>query len=176
MSFSTLIFSFSDYAFPEIVNWYVILVLIFYFPILIMLIIFSWGFFLAICLSSFLKKRFYLFIFREGEGRERGRERNIDLGEIHQVVASHATQPASQACALWESKQLPQFTGQHSVHGATAARALCLSSLEKCLFNFCQFFNGVFFLLLSHGNVSYVHPYQMICECFLPFFRLSSQS
>ena len=49
--------------------------------------------------SSFLKKRFYLFIFRQ---REREEERE---GEKHQcVVASHApllgTWPTTQACAL----------------------------------------------------------------------------
>ena len=44
-------------------------------------------------IPNFFKKDFYLFIFRarEREGRrERDRERNIDVWEIHQLVASHA--------------------------------------------------------------------------------------
>ena len=42
--------------------------------------------------SSFKKKRFYLF-FKRGEGRKKERERNIDVWEKHQWVAS-CTPPA----------------------------------------------------------------------------------
>ena len=38
---------------------------------------------------SFFRKRFYFYLFLErGEGREKERERNIDVPEIHQMVAS----------------------------------------------------------------------------------------
>ena len=40
---------------------------------------------------SFFFLRFYLFIFRE-RGREREREKNINLWEIHGLVASHTPQ------------------------------------------------------------------------------------
>ena len=36
-----------------------------------------------------LKKRFYLFIFERGEGREKESARNIDVREKHRLVASH---------------------------------------------------------------------------------------
>ena len=39
------------------------------------------------CLSFFLK-RFYLFILERWEGKEKEKERNIDVQEIHQLVDS----------------------------------------------------------------------------------------
>ena len=59
--------------------------------------------------------RFYLFIFRE-KRREEEKERNIDVPEIHQLVASRmptsgGTWPTTQACALTENR-----TSSLSVH------------------------------------------------------------
>ena len=54
-------------------------------------------------MSHFLKDYIYLFL-EKGEGREKERERNIDMWEIHWLVASHTAQmgtwPATQACTL----------------------------------------------------------------------------
>ena len=43
-------------------------------------------------------KRLYLFIFREREGREKERERNIDVREIYLSVASHIPPTGDLAC------------------------------------------------------------------------------
>ena len=77
------------------------------------------------CGCPFLKKRFYLFIFIErGEGRENERERNINVW-------------LPVTCPLWGPSLQPRhvpwlgiklvtlwFTGQHSIHWATPARAI----------------------------------------------------
>ena len=52
------------------------------------------------------KKRFYLFNVREGEGREKRRERNIDVGEKHPSVAS-CTRPTGD----WPANQASALTG-----------------------------------------------------------------
>ena len=39
-----------------------------------------------------------LFIFREEKGREKERERNINVQEIHQLVASHTPLTGDLAC------------------------------------------------------------------------------
>ena len=57
-------------------------------------------------------KKYILFIFREGEGREKERERNIDVQETYQSVASCMPPSGDLACNPgtcpdWESKQQP---------------------------------------------------------------------
>ena len=58
-------------------------------------------------------QRFYIFIFRErGEGNVKERERNIDVLEIHQLVASHTPPTGDLAhnpgvCPDWASKRRP---------------------------------------------------------------------
>ena len=47
----------------------------------------------------------YLFLERR-EGREKERERNISVQEIHWSVASH-TPPTGDLCPDWESSQQP---------------------------------------------------------------------
>ena len=54
--------------------------------------------------ATFKKNFIYLFLER-GEGREKERERSINVGEIHQSAASHAPPTGdlagkTQACAL----------------------------------------------------------------------------
>ena len=57
----------------------------------------------------------YLFIYlfsERGEGREKERERNINVQEIHQLVASHMPPNGHLArnpgmCPDWESNQRP---------------------------------------------------------------------
>ena len=60
-----------------------------------------------------LKKRFYLFIFREGGRREKERERNISVWVplVHPLLG---TWPSTQACALTGNQ-----TGDPSVHRPT---------------------------------------------------------
>ena len=60
--------------------------------------------------ASFFKD-FYLFILERGEGREKKRERNIDVRNIHQLNLVHAP-TGEQTCNLgmcpdWESNQRP---------------------------------------------------------------------
>ena len=47
-------------------------------------------------------KIFYLFIFREGGGREKDRERNIDVW----LPLALGTRPTMQACALTENQTI----------------------------------------------------------------------
>ena len=67
----------------------------------------------------------YLLLGR-GKEREKKRERNVNVLEIHRLVAS-PTSPAG-----WQTRHVPRmgielvtfwFTGWHSIHWATAARA-----------------------------------------------------
>ena len=54
-----------------------------------------------VCVCFFL--RFYLFIFREGDGWENERERNVNVRNINCCISympQLGTQPAAQACAL----------------------------------------------------------------------------
>ena len=67
-------------------------------------------------------KTSYLFIFREGEGKEKDRERNINgwLPLVHPLLG---TWPATQACALtgnWTGD--PLVRRPSSIHWATPAR------------------------------------------------------
>ena len=64
----------------------------------------------------------YLFLVR-GEGREKEKEGNSDVWEIHHIVASstcpttrHVPWPGIEPVTLW-------FTGWHSIHRATLASA-----------------------------------------------------
>ena len=61
--------------------------------------------------GTFFFLRLYLFIFRE-KGREKERERNIDVQEIHQWVASGTPPTGNLAhnpgmCPDWESNWQP---------------------------------------------------------------------
>ena len=78
--------------------------------------------------SNIFFKRFYLFIFTE-RGREGERERNIDVREIHLLVASRTPPTEDLTC---NPRHVPwlgiepatlQFTDWHSIHWATPARA-----------------------------------------------------
>ena len=71
---------------------------------------------LSIAPGSFLlltTKQFYLFIFERGEGREKERERNIDVREKLRSVASHApllgTQPAETRPVPWPGTEPVTF-------------------------------------------------------------------
>ena len=71
-----------------------------------------WDFFVLFCV------RFYLFIFREGEGKEKERGRNISVREKHQSVASqrHPDWELNRwPFALWNDAQLtePHWSGQN---------------------------------------------------------------
>ena len=76
-------------------------------------------------LTFLFKKKIFIYLFLE-RGRERERE-----GEKHQcVVASHAPATGDLACnpgicpRLGIELETLWFTGQHSIHRATQARAL----------------------------------------------------
>ena len=81
--------------------------------------------------NNFFLQIIYLFILEREEGREKERERSINVWEKHQcVVASHMpptgdmTWPATQVCALTGNPTgNPWFAGRHSIHWATQARA-----------------------------------------------------
>ena len=83
-------------------------------------------------ISFFL--RFYFFLER-GEGREKERERNIHVWEIHQSVAprTHLTGDLAHnpgLCPDWESNQwsFSSKAGQHLIHWATPDRATVIIS------------------------------------------------
>ena len=56
---------------------------------------------------SFFKKRFYLFIFREGEGREK-EERNIDVRKKPRLVAPGMSRKKHWLVAFGCGDQTPQ--------------------------------------------------------------------
>ena len=73
--------------------------------------LFSWHVILDLLTISFLK-RFYLFIFWEKRGREKERERNTSVREIHCLVASRVSSTRDLAhnpgmCPDWELNQRP---------------------------------------------------------------------
>ena len=82
-------------------------------------------------------QRFYIFIER-GEGKEKERERNIDMWEILRLVVLYTPNwgPGRQPWHVpWlEIKPMTLwFTGQHSTHWTTLARA------SFCIFGFLYF-------------------------------------
>ena len=73
---------------------------------------------------------FFFFLhfiyFQREEGREKVRERNMDVGENTAAFCKPPSgyQARNQACALTENgTSSPWFPGQHSIHWATLARA-----------------------------------------------------
>ena len=81
----------------------------------------------------FFFKIVFILLLERGKGREKERERNSNVQEIHQLFVSHTPPTGDLACNPgmcpdWESNQRPlgsfQFTGQHSVHWTTPARAI----------------------------------------------------
>ena len=88
--------------------------------------------------------RFYLFIFRERERREKGSKRNIDWWPL--ACSQTGTQPATQACALmgnrWRCFGLqagiqspePTFEGRGDVWQAGGGRAAFSVQFERVIF------------------------------------------
>ena len=78
---------------------------------------------LSIHQLHFLKEFIHLFLER-AEGREKEREKNIDVLETHPSFVPSCpqlgTQPATQACALTGNQTSNLwFSGRHSIHWAT---------------------------------------------------------
>ena len=87
----------------------------------------------VIILCPHIFKIFYLFIFREREGREKERERNISVW-LPLMWPPLGTWPATQACALtgnWTGD--PLVHNPRSIHWATPASAMFSFSWETAL-------------------------------------------
>ena len=75
---------------------------------------------------------FIYLLLERGEGREKERERNINVQEIHQMTASHTPLSGDLACKsgmcpdLGNEPSIFQFTGLYSIYSAIPARALYL--------------------------------------------------
>ena len=89
--------------------------------------------FIYVLFFSFFKKRFYLFIFREGKGRrKRGRETSMCGCLSYTPYWGPGPQPRHvpwlgiELATLW-------FTGPHSIHWATPARAYLCSYCEMVI-------------------------------------------
>ena len=116
------------------------------------------------------KKLFYLFICRErgrdGE-RERDRERNIKVWEIHQSVASHTPSPGYLAhnpgiCPDWESSQWP--FGSQACTQSTEPHQPRLSATFDFIHSIHDILiHGMFQILISvsclvgFGDMSYIY-------------------
>ena len=90
--------------------------------------VFSWGFFVE---SKEWKKKIYDFIYlflERGEGRERGRETSMCDSLLHIPYCGPDQQPRHTPWLEIKSGTL-WFTGHHSIHWATPARAI------DCYFN-----------------------------------------
>ena len=93
------------------------------------------------CISHYFFKTDFIYLFLErGEGREKERERNIDVWEIQRSVVSRMPPTGALACSPgmcpdWESnRQTFWFSGWHSVHWATPAMADFLLSYGWIIF------------------------------------------
>ena len=81
----------------------------------------SSAFWILFSSCSFFFKILFIFILERGRGQEKEKERNIDVREIHQLVASSTPSMGDMAhnpgtCPHWELNQRLFVPGGHSVH------------------------------------------------------------
>ena len=87
---------------------------------------------IILCFYDHFLKNIYLFIYlfiERGEGREKERERNVSVWLPLTCPSTGDLAHTTQACALahWIKQVTLWFTGWHSIHWTTSARALLWS-------------------------------------------------
>ena len=125
----------------------------------------------------------FIYLFFRGEGREKERERNIDVREKHHLAASH-TGPSQ----VWipQPRHLPgiklvtfHFAEQCSANGVTTVRANCddscssiicytiLISYFLCIPSLC---NNILCFMYFYFKLMYVHSFKKLrTRLIIPF-------
>ena len=121
----------------------------------------------------FFFKRFYLFIFREGEGREKEKERNISLW-LPLTHPQLGTRTITQVCALTGNQTGDPLVHRPALNPLSHTRQRFILFFKKYLLHFFHYHLVPLYPPPRHNHHTVVHVHESFFLFALPLHSLTS--